>query len=87
MDAVWLDVAAPMGLTGNFHPLADLECEPPQPVPDTPHGWQRWAAGQLAAVAAQEAWQPGRYAYTVSIRDDGNRSVDVLTHGQWELVR
>jgi len=85
MDAVWIDVSAPMPLTGNFHPLTEIKCEPPEPVPDRTDDWQLWAAGQLAAVAEYESWQPGRYAYTIAIRDDENRPVEVFTRGQWAL--
>lgn len=86
MDAVWLDVSATMALTGNFHPLTEIRCDPPEPVPATEADWQQWASGQLAVVAEYESWRPGRYAYTVAVRDTEDRPVETFTRGLWELV-
>lgn len=87
MDVVWLDVSMAMKLTGSFHPLTEIGCDVPVPVPAAPDEWQQWATAQLAKVADYEAWQPGHYSYSVSRRDDQDRPVEVFTRGQWELGR
>jgi hypothetical protein len=84
MDTVWLDVQMWTGLRGNFHPFMDVACEAPDPPPAGPSDWQGWAGAYLAAVAEQERWQPGRYAYTAERRDDAGHPVEVYTRGQWE---
>jgi hypothetical protein len=84
VDTVWLDVSMWTGLRGNFHPFMDIACEVPDPPPADPGEWQQWASSSLGAVAQQEGWQAGRYAYRVERRDDGGHAVEVLTRGQWE---
>lgn len=82
---IWLDVAAAVKLSGNFHPLTEIQCEPPEPTPLSGSEWQMWAVGQLAVVAEYESWQPGRYRYTVQDRDDEGRPCAVHANGLWDL--
>ena len=84
VETVWLDVQMWTGLRGNFHPFKDVACEVGEPPPAFAGEWQQWADSYLSAVAQQEAWQPGRYAYSAERRDDDGHILEVLTRGQWE---
>jgi hypothetical protein len=84
VDSVWLDVQKWTGLRGNFHPFIEVDCRAPDPAPASAGEWQQWATAQLGAVALQERWQAGRYAYVAERRDEDGRSVELLTRGQWE---
>ena len=84
METVWLDVRMWTGLRGNFHPFMDVACDAPDPPPIVAAEWQRWAHSYLGAVAQEESWQAGRYAYSAELRDEDGRTVEVLTRGQWE---
>ena len=35
MGVVWIDVTMSSGLSGGFHPLAEVSCELPEPPPTT----------------------------------------------------
>ncbi|MGD9987498.1 hypothetical protein [Pseudonocardia sp.] len=84
MDVVWLDVQMWTPLRGSMHPFTDIECDVPDPVPDVPLVWERWALDHLAAVASHDGWQPGRYHYTAERRDRGGHAVEVFARGYWE---
>ena len=84
MDTVWLDVSMWTGLRGTFHPFIDIACEAPDPPPGDEGEWQQWATSYLSAVAQEEGWQAGRYAYRAERRDAGDHATQVLTRGQWE---
>jgi hypothetical protein len=83
VETVWLDVSMWTGLRGTFHPL--MACEAPDPPPTDAGEWQQqWAGAYLGAVAQQEGWQAGHYAYRAERRDEGGHPIEVLTRGQWE---
>lgn len=84
MDVVWLDVRMWTSLRGHFHPFTAVECDPPEPTPADDVEWQRWAAQYLGIVAAQDGWQPGRYAYSAEQRDDHGRTRATLIRGHFE---
>lgn len=86
VDVVWLDVRMWTGLRGAYQPFIDVACEPPEPLPVEPTGWQRWAGLNLESVAAQEGWQPGRYHFSAEHRDDSGHTLEVFAQGLWELV-
>jgi hypothetical protein len=86
MGVVWIGVTMSSGLSGGFHPLAEVSCELPEPPPTTVAGWQQWATTQLGALAAQEVRQPGRYGYTVERRDRMGNTLQLLSRGVWQLT-
>ncbi|MDT7679660.1 MAG: hypothetical protein QOD82_7578 [Pseudonocardiales bacterium] len=83
-DAVWIDVAMWSGLSGKPQPFTDVECNPPDHVPNDREAWKQWALEHLAVVAEQDAWQPGRYHFTVERRDPAGRPLDNFAQGIWE---
>jgi hypothetical protein len=84
VDVVWLDVQMWTGLRGNFQPFTEVVLDAPDPVPSSPDEWQHWVARSLAEVAAQDGWQAGRYFFSAELRDDNDRTTQVLSQGQWE---
>jgi hypothetical protein len=84
VETVWLDVQMWTGLRGTFHPFMDVACEAPDPLPAEGAEWQQWADAYLGAVAQQEGWQSGRYAYSAERRDDVGHTLEVFARGQWE---
>ncbi|TCK20290.1 hypothetical protein [Pseudonocardia endophytica] len=82
--SLWLDVHQWQPLRGNLHPIADVECEPPDPAPDSPAGWHDWAGECLTEVADKDRWQSGRYHFTVQERDDEGRNLNEIAQGYWE---
>jgi hypothetical protein len=82
--SLWLDVHQWQPLRGNLHPIADVECEPPDPAPETPDAWHDWAAACLAEVADKERWVSGRYHFTIQERDDEGHALDEIAQGYWE---
>jgi hypothetical protein len=83
-DAVWIDVGMWSALSGRLQPFTEVECDPPERPPAEPEHWQEWAVVHLAQLAKQDAWQPGRYHFTVERRDPSGRSLDSYAHGIWE---
>jgi hypothetical protein len=83
MDTVWLDVQMWTPMRGRMHPFTTVVCDAPDPAPRTTADWQTWAAAYLEIVAGKDDWQPGRYHYTAELRDDGGRTAQVFTRGQW----
>jgi hypothetical protein len=87
VESVWLDVKKWTPLRGIFHPFIEVDCKVPDPAPASRSEWQQWATEQLSAVAQQESWQAGRYAYIAERRDEDGRSMELLTRGQWDWKR
>lgn len=84
MENLWLDVHMWQPLRGNLHPIADVECETPEPPPHNPDEWHEWAGECLREVADKDNWQSGRYHFTVQERDGDGRSTKEHAQGFWE---
>ena len=84
MENLWLDVHMQQPLRGNLHPIADVECESPEPAPDTMEQWHMWADDCLREVADKDNWQTGTYHFTVQERDGEGRPLRELAQGFWE---
>lgn len=70
-------------LRGSLHPIADVECEVPDPAPRSPQEWHEWADECLREVADKDNRQSGRHHFTVQERDDDGRSLQELAQGFW----
>ena len=83
-DSVWIDVSMWTGLSGKTQPFTDVQCDPPEDAFGDSAGWRDWALAHLEHVAKNDAWQSGRYHFSVQQRDPAGRPTDTMAHGVWE---
>lgn len=83
-ESLWIDVSMWSGLSGRPQPFTDVQCERPTSAPGDPAQWRDWALAHLNHVATHDAWQPGRYHFSVEQRDPSGRALDTLAQGIWE---
>lgn len=84
MDNLWLDVQAWQPLRGTLHPISEIECDVPDPLPAAPDEWGAWAEACLLEVARRDGWQQGRYFYTIQERDHLGHPARELGNDFWE---
>lgn len=79
-----IDVQMWTSLRGRLHDFTTVVCDAPDPAPRDTDEWHRWATEYLQVVAETDGWQPGRYYYRAEVRDDADRTAQVLMQNHWE---
>ncbi|MBP2365753.1 hypothetical protein [Pseudonocardia parietis] len=87
MDNLWLDVHMWQPLRGALHPISEIECDMPDPLPHDYDEWHAWAEAVLLGIAARDGWQHGRYFFTIQERDETGHPVQELGKDFWDYER
>ena len=82
--SLWLDVQMWQPLRGVLHPITEIECDVPDPLPEGFDEWHGWAEACLMEVALRDGWQHGRYTYTIQERDGTDHPVRDLGKDVWD---
>ncbi|BBG04676.1 MULTISPECIES: hypothetical protein [Pseudonocardia] len=84
LESLWLDVQMWQPLRGVLHPISEIECDIPDPLPEGFDEWHDWAEACLLEVARRDGWQHGRYTYTIQERDGTDHPVRDLGKDVWD---
>lgn len=87
MDNLWLDVHMWHPLRGALHPISEIECDVPDPLPQGFEEWHAWAETRLLEVARRDRWQHGRYFFTIQERDETGSQLRELGSDFWEYAK
>lgn len=85
MDNLWLDVHQWHPLRGALHPISEIECDVPDPLPQGFDEWHDWAMTRLLEVARRDGWQHGRYFFVIQERDVTGHPMRELGKDFWDF--
>jgi hypothetical protein len=83
-ETLSIDVRMWTSLRGRLRDFTTVVVDAPDPAPRDAAEWRRWATEYLRVVAEEDGWQPGRYYYRAEVRNESDRTEQVITQGHWE---